>query len=139
MKRFFFEYLSKFLLYHFWFSAVNLYLIQKHYASHLHYDLRLEMNGVLKSWALPKHPSLKQGVKRLAIETENHEMDYAKFEGEIPEGLYGAGIVEIWDKGNYEMEEKEKNKYVFNIYGKKLKGRYCLIQFKKDKWLFFRC
>ena len=60
-------------------------------------------------------------------------------EGEIPEGLYGAGIVEIWDKGNYEMEEKEKNKYVFNIYGKKLKGRYCLIRFKKDKWLFFRC
>lgn len=133
------EYLTKFLLYHFWFGDVGLYLIQKHYARHLHYDLRLEMNGILKSWALPKHPPSKTGVKRLAIQTENHEMEYAKFEGEIPEGVYGAGIVEIWDEGTYEMEEKEKDKFVFNIEGKKLEGRYCLMKFKKDKWLFFRC
>ncbi|OYT62256.1 hypothetical protein B6U81_01215 [Thermoplasmatales archaeon ex4484_30] len=118
---------------------MGLYLIQKHYASHLHYDLRLEMNGALKSWALPKHPPLKGGVKRLAIQTENHEMEYAKFEGEIPEGMYGAGMVEIWDKGSYEMEEKEKDKFVFNVNGKKLKGRYCLMKFKGNKWLFFRC
>lgn len=119
----------------------RIYVIQKHDASKLHFDLRLEMGGVLKSWAVPKKPPKEKGVKRLAIETEDHSLDYADFEGKIPEGKYGAGTVKIWDKGTYELEErKEREKIVTRINGKKLKGRYCLIQFKgKDKWLFFKC
>ncbi|HEC87784.1 MAG TPA: 3'-phosphoesterase [Thermoplasmata archaeon] len=117
-----------------------IFVIQKHYARRLHYDLRLEMNGVLKSWAIPKVPPRKEGIKRLAIPTEDHELDYADFEGEIPEGTYGAGKVEIWDKGEYEMDEKEEGKFAFYLNGKKLKGRYCLLKFKdEDKWLFFKC
>lgn len=119
----------------------KIYVIQKHDASNLHYDLRLEMEGVLKSWAIPKEPPKKAGVKRLAIETKDHSLDYADFEGEIPEGEYGAGTVEIWDKGSYKLEKmKEGKEIVIRIKGEKLKGRYCLIQFKnKDKWLFFQC
>ncbi len=119
----------------------RIYVVQKHYASHLHYDLRLEMNGVLKSWAVPKEPPTRKGIKRLAIETEDHPLDYASFEGEIPEGFYGAGKVEIWDSGTYELEERGGEKIVFRINGKKLKGRYCLIKLKgKEKeWIFFKC
>ncbi|MDI6826154.1 MAG: DNA polymerase ligase N-terminal domain-containing protein [Candidatus Aenigmarchaeota archaeon] len=119
----------------------DIYVIQKHDASHLHFDLRLEMDGVLKSWAIPKEPPVEKGLKRLAVATENHPVDYADFEGVIPEGYYGAGKVEIWDKGTYELEERTEDKIVINIKGKKLNGRYCLIKFKgQDKnWLFFRC
>ena len=116
-----------------------IFVIQKHHARRLHYDLRLEMNGVLKSWAIPKEPPTKHGVKRLAIPTEDHELSYADFEGEIPEGMYGAGKVEIWDKGEYEMDEREEDKLVFYLHGKKLRGRYCLIKFKEGNWLFFKC
>lgn len=118
----------------------RIYVIQKHAASHLHYDLRLEKDGVLKSWAIPKEPPTARGVKRLAIQTEDHPLEYANFEGVIPEGEYGAGKVEIWDKGTFDVEEWGDEKIVVNIRGEKLKGRYCLIRFKKQEngWLFFK-
>jgi len=119
----------------------NIYVIQKHNATHLHYDLRLEINGVLKSWAIPKTPPTDKGIKRLAVQTEDHSIDYAGFEGIIPEGNYGAGTVEIWDKGTFEIEEHETDKLVIHINGKKLEGRYCLIRLKgqEKNWLFFKC
>lgn len=118
----------------------NIYVIQKHDASHLHYDLRLEMDGVLKSWAIPKLPPTEKDVKRLAVQTEDHPIDYADFEGIIPEGMYGAGKVEIWDKGTYETEGKKEDRIIVKINGEKLKGRYCLIKFKNQEknWLFFK-
>ena len=119
----------------------NIYVIQKHDASHLHYDLRLEMNGVLKSWAIPKSPPTEKGIKRLAVQTEDHPVDYAGFEGVIPEGQYGAGTVEIWDRGTYEPEKIKDDEIIIRINGKKLKGRYCLIKFKgqEKNWFFFKC
>lgn len=123
-------------------SKKNIYVIQKHNASHLHYDLRLEFDGVLKSWAIPKIPPKLKGLKRLAVEVEDHPLDYANFEGIIPEGNYGAGKVEIWDKGNFELIEKNKDTIVINIKGEKLNGEYCLVrtnfQGKKNNWLFFK-
>lgn len=124
-------------------SKKLIYSIQKHNASHLHWDLRLEMNDVLRSWAIPKQPPKTKGIKRLAIQTEDHPMSYAKFEGEIPEGSYGAGIVKLWDEGTYEILEKDKKKIEIKISGKKLKGNYVLIKThygsKPEKsWLFFR-
>ncbi len=123
----------------------RLYVIQKHDASHLHYDLRLEMNGVLKSWAVPKEPPLKKGIKRLAVSVPDHEISYARFQGRIPEGQYGAGEVEIWDDGYYVPVAVRKNSIVADIHGGKLKGAYCLVKLKpkseKDKgrnWLFFK-
>jgi DNA ligase D-like protein (predicted 3'-phosphoesterase) len=116
----------------------NIYVIQKHQATHLHYDLRLEMDGVLKSWAVPKMPPTESGVKRLAVEVEDHPIEYADFEGTIPEG-YGAGTVEIWDKGHYVLKDRKENKLIFEIKGERLEGTYCLIRFKGRKnWLFFK-
>lgn len=108
----------------------NIYVIQKHNATHLHYDMRLKINGVLKSWAIPKTPPREKGIKRLAVQTDDHPVEYASFEGVIPEGNYGAGSVEIWDEGTFEIEENEKDKLVIHVNGKKLEGRYCLIRFK---------
>jgi len=124
-------------------SKKLIFVVHKHSASHLHWDLRLEMNGVLKSWAVPKEPPKTKGIKRLAIEVEDHPIAYAKFEGVIPEGNYGAGKVEIWDNGNYKLIEKTSNKIIFNLGGKKLKGKYCLIKThygnKPNKsWLLFK-
>lgn len=119
------------------------YVIQRHHASHLHYDLRLEEEGVLKSWAIPKSPPEEIGVRRLAVQTEDHPLGYEDFEGVIPEGQYGAGKVEIWDRGGYLPLETFPSKRVMEIKGKKLQGRYCLIKLKvqdpEDKnWLFFK-
>jgi len=120
-----------------------LFVIHKHYAAHLHWDLRLEMSGVLKSWAIPKQPPTKKGVKRLAIKVEDHPLKYAKFHGVIPEPHYGAGKVEIWDKGTYEMLEKKQKSMKIRLHGKKLKGDYVLVKTaygnKPEKsWLFFK-
>jgi DNA ligase D-like protein (predicted 3'-phosphoesterase) len=121
-------------------SKPPFFVVQKHHARSLHYDFRLEMDNVLKSWAVPKEPPTKVGVRRLAIEVEDHDLDYADFEGEIPEGEYGAGKVEIWDKGTYNLLSRKENKIVFELQGEKLKGKYTLVQFSTEKknWLLFR-
>jgi bifunctional non-homologous end joining protein LigD len=121
------------------------FVVQKHQASNLHWDFRLEMEGVLKSWAVPKQPPKRAGVKRLAIMTEDHPVDYIDFEGKIPEGQYGAGKVEIWDKGEYEMSKGSKGidegELKFSLKGGKLEGEYVLVQpsdFENKQWLFFK-
>jgi len=119
----------------------KIYVIQEHHATHLHWDLRLEMGGVLKSWAVPKEPPREAGVRRLAVPVEDHPIDYAGFQGVIPEGQYGAGEVVIWDKGTYEPVSISESKIVVNIDGEKLKGEYCLIKTRfqgKNSWLFFK-
>lgn len=113
------------------------YVIQKHHATHLHYDLRLELGGVAKSWAVPKEPYPEEGVKRLAIAVEDHSVEYMDFEGEIKEG-YGAGKVEMWDSGYWEPESVEEKKIIAIIHGKRLAGRFTLLNFKDKNWLFFK-
>jgi bifunctional non-homologous end joining protein LigD len=112
------------------------YVIQKHRASQLHYDFRLEWNGVLLSWAVPKGPSLDPSVKRMAMPTEDHPLEYAKFEGAIPEGEYGGGTVMIWDYGTWTPEAPDvdaalaKGDLKFKLQGKKLKGSWVLVRLK---------
>jgi len=131
-----------------------IFVIQKHDASHLHYDFRLEIDGVLKSWAIPKGPSTDPTEKRLAIETEDHPMEYATFEGVIPEKHYGAGPVIVWDTGTFDtIKEKDgtitslsqsyKNGQIeVNLHGKKLNGGYALIRTAMDgdkkQWLLIK-
>src|ERR1051325_5957113 len=109
------------------------FCVQKHLASHLHYDFRLEHKGVLLSWAVPKGPSLKPGDKRLAMQVEDHPLDYGDFEGVIPEG-YGAGIVMLWDRGTWQPESDdvdralEKGELKFSLNGTKLKGSWVLVR-----------
>lgn len=119
----------------------NIFVIHEHNASHLHWDLRLEIGGTLKSWAVPKEPPAEKGLKRLAIQVEDHPIEYANFEGTIPEGNYGAGTVVIWDNGTFVLEERNDNKLVFELEGKKINGRYALIRVPKmgkNSWLFFK-
>ena len=132
------------------------FVIQKHDASHLHYDFRLEMEGVLKSWAVPKGPSTDPDVKRLAMMVEDHPYDYRNFEGIIPSG-YGAGTVIVWDEGFYELDDangkdkktqdKELRKGIYSgklhivLHGKKLKGEYALVKTHsrgENTWLLFK-
>ena len=115
-----------------------IFVVQKHWATHLHYDFRLEMNGVLKSWAVPKGIPMKRGIKRLAVQTEDHPLSYANFEGVIPKGFYGAGKVKIWDKGKYKLIKKSKDEIIFELHGKKLIGRYVLVRMKGNNWLIFK-
>lgn len=116
------------------------YVIQEHHATRLHWDLRFEIDGVLKSWALPKEPPKKIGEKRLAISVDDHPLEYALFEGHIPEGNYGAGKVITWDKGTFEILEKSEKKMVVSIAGSRLQGKYCLVHFEPEgkNWLFFK-
>jgi DNA ligase D-like protein (predicted 3'-phosphoesterase) len=118
------------------------FVIHEHHARRLHWDLRLEMAGVLKSWAVPKEPPTEPGVKRLAIRVEDHKLSYIDFEGHIPEGMYGAGKVDIWDSGTYEMVEGKKDRLVFEMKGKRMKGTYVLVKFltkeKEPAWLLFK-
>jgi bifunctional non-homologous end joining protein LigD len=110
------------------------YLIQKHQATHLHYDFRLEWNGVLLSWAVPKAPSLDPSVKRLAMRTEDHPLEYGDFEGVIPAGEYGGGTVMLWDKGTWIPEVSDVNSALkggelkFTLRGRKLKGSWVLVR-----------
>ena len=126
-------------------------MIHKHHASHLHWDLRLEIDGVLKSWAVPKEPPKTKAIKRLAIAVEDHPLGYATFEGTIPEGNYGAGKVEIWDNGTFELinaegdpfGKKDAKKIEFKLKGKKMKGTFVLIKTNygskpKKSWLWFK-
>lgn len=115
------------------------FVVQKHDATRLHYDFRLEMDEVLKSWAIPKELPTVPNIKRLAVEVEDHPVSYITFEGTIPEGEYGAGTVEIWDRGTYTLKSRSNNKIVFTLHGQKLAGDYILVRFKEDKnWLFFK-
>ncbi len=121
------------------------FVVHEHHATRLHWDLRLEIGGVLRSWAVPKGPPEEPGVKRLAVQTEDHPVDYIDFEGVIPEGNYGAGTVEIWDAGSMELVEEKKDKELkFTLGGKKLSGIYYLLKIKGGKipgeknWLFFK-
>jgi bifunctional non-homologous end joining protein LigD len=127
-----------------------IFVVQRHSATRLHYDFRLEINGVLVSWAIPKGPSMYPKDKRLAMMVEDHPIDYASFEGIIPEGNYGAGIVEIWDRGNYELspendgdglEAIQNGALKFILYGNKLQGRFALIKMKKgapSAWMLIK-
>ena len=118
----------------------KIFVIQEHYATHHHFDFRLEIKGVLRSWAVPKEPPEKPGIKRLAIQTEDHPLNYANFEGTIPEGQYGAGEVKIWDKGRFIPEKITEKEIIFRLEGKRMKGDYVLLKtgFGKDSWLFFK-
>ncbi len=131
-------------------SKKLIFVVQRHKASHLHYDFRLEMDGVLKSWAVPKGPSLNPKDKRLAMMVEDHPVSYATFQGTIPEGNYGAGIVEVWDNGTYELSPENKGNGVesiengslkFILKGKKLKGQFALVKLKNaaaNSWLLVK-
>ena len=128
-------------------AAGSSFVIQKHRATRLHYDFRLEMDGVLRSWAIPKGPSLDPAEKRLAVETEDHPIDYGGFEGIIPAGNYGAGKVIIWDNGTYEIVDPDtpekgwkKGKLHFTLKGKKLKGEWVLVRGSRapKQWIFFK-
>jgi bifunctional non-homologous end joining protein LigD len=130
--------------------AHPIFVVQKHYASHLHYDFRLEMQGVLKSWAVPKGPPRTSTEKRLAILTEDHPIQYASFAGVIPQGEYGAGVVEIWDHGTFYNLKDEPLEECFKqgrievfLEGSRLKGPYALIRTRwhegsKEQWLLLK-
>jgi bifunctional non-homologous end joining protein LigD len=125
------------------------FVVHEHHATHLHYDFRLEMEGVLKSWAIPKGPSMNPSEKRLAIMVEDHLLEYGKFEGIIPEGQYGAGAVVIWDEGTYVLAEGgdpqaqlKRGKFNFELRGRKLKGGFSMALLrgrgKGNQWLLMK-
>jgi len=131
----------------------NSFVVQKHAARRLHYDFRLELGGVLKSWAVPKGPSLDPAQKRLAVHVEDHPLDYATFEGTIPEGQYGGGTVMVWDRGRWFPEDEaatdavaayEAGRLKFRLEGEKLRGRWMLLRLKPkpgdraENWLLFK-
>src|SRR5256886_13512263 len=125
------------------------FVVQKHRATRLHYDFRLAIDGTLKSWAVPKGPSQSHADKRLAVMTEDHPLDYANFEGKIPEGNYGAGTVMVWDRGTFQMEgdldalkQLEKGEIKFKLNGEKLRGSFVLVELeqseKGNEWLMIK-
>jgi bifunctional non-homologous end joining protein LigD len=121
------------------------FVVQKHDATRLHYDFRLEVNAVMASWAVPKGPSLNPADKRLAVMVEDHPMEYNTFEGVIPEGHYGAGPVMVWDRGTYELEgdlspeeQLAKGEFKFSLNGQKLKGGFVLVRTRGKNWLVIK-
>lgn len=118
-----------------------IFVVQEHWASHHHFDFRLEIDGVLKSWAIPKNLPQKPREKRLAVQVEDHPLEYGSFEGKIPEGQYGAGKVKIWDKGEVTFKRLEKNLLEFKLEGEKLSGNFTLLKpekFEEKNWLLIR-
>ncbi len=120
------------------FSTQKKFVVQEHHASRLHWDFRLEMEGVLKSWAVPKGIPTSLKAKRLAIQVEDHTLDFLNFEGEISEGEYGAGKIFIWDKGPYDLLKFEKKRIEFVLYGKKVSGKYILMYWRNRDWLLMK-
>jgi bifunctional non-homologous end joining protein LigD len=118
------------------------FVVHEHDATHLHYDFRLELEGALRSWVIPKGPSMNPSEKRLALLVEDHPLDYIDFEGVIPKGHYGAGAVVIWDKGSYRLVELKKGKITFFLKGEKLKGTFTLTflkgRGKGNEWLLIK-
>lgn len=127
------------------------FVIQKHAATRLHYDLRLELDGVFKSWAVTRGPSIDPKEKRLAVEVEDHPLDYGDFEGTIPKGQYGGGTVMLWDRGTWEPQEGvdvdealRKGKLAFILHGERLHGKWALVRLRarspkdKDNWLLIK-
>ena len=117
------------------------FVVQKHQARTLHYDFRLEKDGVLKSWAVPKGVPEGPGIRQLAVQVEDHPLEWGEFEGEIETGKSGAGTVEIWDQGTYELHQWEEGAIVFSLHGKRLSGKYMLIPFRhkgERDWLLFK-
>jgi bifunctional non-homologous end joining protein LigD len=130
-------------------TAANRFVVQKHSARRLHYDFRLEIDGVLKSWAVPKGPSLNPGEKRLAVQTEDHPLEYAQFEGVIPEGSYGAGTVMVLDRGTFGVvnaadadQQLGRGELKFTLHGEKLRGGFVLVKLrhreKGNEWLLIK-
>lgn len=127
-----------------------IFVVQEHHARRLHWDFRLEAEGVLKSWAVTREPSVDESERRLAIETEDHPFEYARFKGTIPVGEYGAGLVKIWDRGTYApaehhedvVEGMDRGIVVVVLRGRKLKGRFVLVRTRgegtRSQWLFFK-
>ena len=131
------------------------YVIQKHAASHLHFDLRLELDGMMKSWAIPKGPSLDPAVKRLAMQVEDHPIEYSSFEGTIPTGVYGGGTVMLWDQGSYRYDADDpdaleglrrgyaRGDFKFVLEGKRLRGSWILVRIRRGdpeepQWLLIK-
>jgi bifunctional non-homologous end joining protein LigD len=116
------------------------FVVHEHHATRLHFDFRLEMKGVLRSWAIPKGPSMTPSEKRLAVLVEDHPLEYVDFEGLIPKGEYGGGAVVIWDSGTYELIEQREDKISFVLRGEKLKGGFTLTRLKAkgDDWLLIK-
>ncbi|MHB1004612.1 MAG: DNA polymerase ligase N-terminal domain-containing protein [Chloroflexota bacterium] len=118
-------------------SGANRFVVQEHHASRLHWDFRLELDGVLKSWAVPKGPPEAPSVRRLAVQVEDHPVDYIDFHGVIPGG-YGAGTVEIWDHGTFDLLEREDNRLGFDLHGERLHGQYLLLHTNDKNWLLMK-
>ena len=130
-------------------ATENVFVVQKHAATRLHYDFRLALDGTLKSWAVPKGPSLSTSDKRLAVQTEDHPLEYGGFEGKIPEGSYGAGTVMVWDRGSFLVEgslgaerQLQKGDLKFILNGEKLRGSFVLVKLKHsekgNEWLLIK-